>query len=124
LNTTDWVGALSLGILIGSMLVWIAALTIAYTQMDGALQIMGEGSNRHKRAATLQGPIGKVRLMAEITGIALFPKSAIKLKIATKAEIDSIPASFKRNLAIIFYLQITLLSSASLLIALEGYLGH
>lgn len=120
MSTIEWIlFALAVFTVLGAITVNIAILIIAYTQLDDVLEGMSKASQRYKRTAILSGPAGKMRLMAEISGIALFPKSALQLKTATAAEIESIPAPFTKKLAVIFYSTVLIFISGVLFVALK-----
>jgi hypothetical protein len=86
---------------------------IAYKKLDSILQIMRDAPDGKIRLPW-PGFQGKLIQLGQITGIIVFPQSAIKTGMATALEIESIPKAFKKQAITLFYVDTTVFALMTL----------
>jgi hypothetical protein len=82
------------------------SIYVSFRKMDSVLKIM-QAVPDGKIRPPWPGIKGRIIQLGQISGIIMFPQSAIKAGIATALEIESIPATFKKQAAVVFYTNAT-----------------
>jgi uncharacterized membrane protein len=96
----------SVFITLGMLVSVMVSAYMACRKMDPVLKIM-QAVPDGKIRLPWPGIKGRIIQLGLISGIIVFPQSAIKAGIATALEIESIPIAFKKQAAIVFYINST-----------------
>jgi hypothetical protein len=121
MNAAEQTIAILGGLGILCLTIWICiALRIGYTQMDGMLEHL-KNSSAVVTLAPLRngGPWGILILVGGISGFVTFPEFYIKRGTINPKDIEEFPAKLKRNLTILQWSVIALMSLMTLFFAIR-----
>nr|WP_246218932.1 hypothetical protein [Pseudomonas izuensis] len=118
MSTSQLVIGYLCGFFIFSILVWIGvALHMAYNKMDMLLGLF-QNSAGVKTLSPLKhgGPWGKLMLIGGISGLVTFPRSYLKNGQLNREDLQAIPPSLRRKLAVMQWNLLVLLTALTLLV--------
>lgn len=94
-----------------SMLVCIALnWHIASTQLEKVWEAMVHALNTGEKLDFPRGLTSKKLMLAHLTGVLVFHKLYLRKGAITKQQLATVPASFRRKLTVLFWVEILLFS--------------